>query len=77
MTNIVVAVGIGMGLVFAIGVLAGITVMVAMAVRREDKHYTLTGEPPDVTARGVRRLVGVGLRDIVWPPPRDVDWTRR
>lgn len=66
--HIVVAIGIGMAFVFGTGVVLGILAMIAMAVRREDKGYTLTGEAPDSGARGVRRLTGVGLRDIIIPP---------
>jgi hypothetical protein len=69
MDRIMVAVAIGMGLVFCSGVILGILVMVAAAVRREDKRSTLTGRAPDAAARGVRRLTGVGLRDIVPPDP--------
>ena len=68
MNHIVVAMGIGMALVFGTGVVLGVFAMIAMAVRREDKGYTLTGQAPDSGARGVRRLTGVGLRDIVFPP---------
>jgi hypothetical protein len=69
MDRIVVAVAIGMGLVFGTGIMAGIVAMIAAAVRREDRRYTLTGRAPDAAARGVRRLAGVGLRDIT--PPDD------
>lgn len=74
MDRIMVAVAIGMGLVFGSGVMLGIIAMIAVAVRREDKRYTLTRQPPDVAARGVRRLVGVGLRDI---KPSDAGQVRR
>ncbi len=67
MEHIVVAVGIGMALAFGAGVVLGIMMMVSMAVRREDRRYTLTGPPPDVVARGVRRLTRLGLRDIIPP----------
>src|SRR5690349_2409314 len=67
MDRIMLAVAIGMILVFGTGFLAGIIAMVAMAVRREDRGHSLTGEPPGAAARGVRRLVGVGLRDIAAP----------
>ncbi|MBV9092692.1 MAG: hypothetical protein JO132_02265 [Streptosporangiaceae bacterium] len=70
MDRIMVAVAIGMALVFAIGVMAGVVFMVAIAIRNEDRWWTLTGESPYVAARGVRRLSGVGLRDIT---PRDAD----
>ncbi len=69
MDRIVVAVAIGMGLVFCTGIMVGIVAMIATAVRREDRRSTLTSTPPGAAARGVRRLAGVGLRDIV--PPAD------
>jgi hypothetical protein len=65
--HIVVAVGIAMAVVFGTGVMLGIIVMIAMAIRREDSRYTLTGQPSDTAARGVRRLIRVGLRDIIVP----------
>ena len=64
MDRIMVAVAIGMALVFGTGVLVGVIAMVAMAIRREDKLGTLTRQPPDILARGARRLNGLGLRDI-------------
>jgi hypothetical protein len=67
MDRILVAVAIGMGLVFGTGMMVGVVAMIAMAVRREDRRYTLTGNAPDAAARGVRRLAGVGLRDIISP----------
>jgi ABC-type nickel/cobalt efflux system permease component RcnA len=62
--TVAVAVSLGTGLM--IGVIA----MVAMAVRREDTQYSLTRQAPGVMARGVRRLTGVGLRDITPPVER-------
>ncbi|MFI5067595.1 MAG: hypothetical protein ACHP9Z_26940 [Streptosporangiales bacterium] len=62
-----VAVGIGMALVFVIGVVLGIVVMISRGVRREDRRHTLTGPPRDAAARGVRRLTRLGLRDIIPP----------
>lgn len=70
MDRIMVAVAIGMGLVFGTGMMVGIVAMIAMAVRREDRRYTLTGRAPDAAARGVRRLTAVGLRDIIPPEER-------
>jgi Flp pilus assembly protein protease CpaA len=67
MDRIMVAVAIGAALVFATGVMAGIMTVVALTVRREDRRHTLTSEPPSAVARGVRRLAGVGLRDISRP----------
>ena len=68
MVHIVVAVGIGMALAFDLGAVLGIMVMISMGVRREDRRYTLTGPPPDVVTRGVRRLTRLGLRDIIILP---------
>lgn len=46
------------------GVLSGVIVVVALAVRREDRRYSLIGEAPDRLSRGARRLNGVGRRDL-------------
>ena len=58
----VVVMAIGLSLVT--GLVIGITAIVALAVRREDRLYSLTRQAPGVAARGVRRLTGVGLRDV-------------
>jgi len=57
---VVVVIGASLGMGLTIGVIA----MVAMAVRREDRQYSLTRQAPGIAARGVRRLTGVGLRDV-------------
>ena len=57
---VVVAIGLSLGT----GLVVGIIAVVAMAVRREDRQYSLTRQAPGVAARGVRRLTGVGLRDV-------------
>lgn len=57
---VVVAIGLSLGTGLVIGIIA----IVAMAVRREDRQYSLTRQAPGVAARGVRRLTGVGLRDV-------------
>jgi len=57
---VVVAIGLSLGTGLVIGIIA----IVAMAVRREDRQYSLTRQAPGVAARGVRRLIGVGLRDV-------------
>jgi hypothetical protein len=72
--RITVAEAIGTALVFAIGVVLGVIAMISMASNREDRLGTLTRQPPDVLARGARRLNGVGLRDIT---PRDAQDVRR
>ena len=74
MDRIMVAVAIGMALVFATGVILGFLVTISMASNREDRLGTLTRQPPDATARGARRLYGLGLRDIT---PRDTGKVRR
>ena len=74
MDRIMVAVAIGMALAFAVGAVLGVIVMVSMASNREDRLGTLTRQPPDVLARGARRLIGLGLRDIT---PRDTEDVRR
>ncbi len=74
MDRIMVAVAIGMALAFAIGAVLGVIAMVSMASNREDRLGTLTRQPPDVLARGARRLTGLGLRDIT---PRDTEDARR
>jgi hypothetical protein len=51
--------------VFLGGVAIGIVGLVALGVRREDHRKSLTdGEVPGRLARSVRRLNGVGLRDL-------------
>ena len=57
---VVVAIGLSLGMGLVIGIIA----IVAMAVRREDRQYSLTRQAPGISARGVRRLTGVGLRDV-------------
>ena len=46
-----------------LAVLVGLGV-VAVAVRREDRRFTLVGDAPDMLSRGARRLNGVGRRDL-------------
>ena len=50
--------------VFIAGLAVGVFVIIAIAVRREDRHYTLAGEAPDRLSRSTRRLTGVGRRDL-------------
>jgi hypothetical protein len=49
---------------FLAGVVTGAIALVAFAVRREDRQYSLIGEAPDRLSRGARRLNGVGRRDL-------------
>lgn len=46
-----------------LAVLMGLGV-VAFAVRREDRRFTLVGDAPDIFSRSARRLNGVGRRDL-------------
>jgi len=58
--------GFGIPLIVALflgGVVTGVITVVALAVRREDRRYSLTGAAPDRMSRSARWLTGVGLRD--------------
>ena len=65
----VIAIGISLGA----GLVTGVFAMVAVVVRREDRQYSLTRPARGMAARGVRRLTGVGMRDVtppaIWGPP--------
>jgi hypothetical protein len=50
--------------VFIAGVVLGFVVVVAIAVRREDRRCTLAVDAPDRLSRTTRRLTGVGRRDL-------------
>ena len=47
---------------FAVGALAGITGVVALAIRREDRNHTLTPDAPDPVTHAGRRLTGLHVR---------------
>jgi hypothetical protein len=49
---------------FIAGVVIGVIAVVAIAVRREDRRYTLAVDAPDRMSRTTRRLTGVGRRDL-------------
>ena len=49
---------------FLAGVVTGVIVVVALAVRREDRRYSLHDEAPDRLSKGARTLNGVGRRDL-------------
>jgi hypothetical protein len=72
--RIMVAVSIGMALVFATGVILGFLVTISLASNREDRQGTLTQQAPGAAARGARRLFRLGLRTIA---PRDTGQVRR
>ena len=46
-----------------VAVIVGLGV-VAFAVRREDRRFTLASDAPDMLSRSARRLNGVGRRDV-------------
>ncbi len=46
--------------VFLGGVVLGVVAMVAVAVRKEDRRYSLSGAAPGAAARGARWLTGFG-----------------
>lgn len=50
--------------VFVFGIVLGVIAVVAVAVRREDRRYTLAGEAPDRLSRNTRRLTGLARRDL-------------
>ena len=52
------------------GVATGVIAVVALAVRREDHRFSLSGVAPGRLASSVRRLNGVGRRGL--PPAREL-----
>jgi len=50
--------------VFIAGIVMGVIAVIAVAVRREDRRYTLAADAPDRLSRNARRLTGVGRRDL-------------
>ena len=50
--------------VFLSGMLMGVIAVIAIAVRREDRRYTLAVEAPDRLSRNARRLTGVRRQDL-------------
>ncbi|MCW2934056.1 MAG: hypothetical protein JWM19_5018 [Actinomycetia bacterium] len=57
------AAGIILLIIFLAGVIIGVIVIVSRAFVREDKHYSVKGDPPDNACGGARRLVGFSHRD--------------
>jgi hypothetical protein len=54
------------------GIVIGVAVVVAWAVRREDRRYSLFDSAPGRLATGARRLNGVAVRDLDSDPLRPV-----
>jgi len=61
MAGVVIAVAVA---VFVGGIVVGVIAVVAVAVHREDRRYTLAVDAPDRLSRNTRRLTGVGRRDL-------------
>ena len=54
--------------VFLGGVALGVVAMVAVAVRKEDRQYSLSGSAPGAAARGARWLTGFGSAGSHYQP---------
>lgn len=59
---------------FLSGIPIGVITIVSLASRGEDARYSLDGEAPSATYRGVRRLVGAWVRG---PGFRPMGWVRQ
>jgi hypothetical protein len=55
--------------IFLCGVTGGALVIMSMAIKREDRRFSVTRSAPDTVARGTRMLTGLGSRDC-GPPER-------
>jgi hypothetical protein len=53
---------------FGAGIVIGVITMVAVAIRREDKRYSLSGAAPGPVANGVRWLTGLGSAGTHYQP---------
>ncbi len=61
MAGVVVPIAVA---VFLAGVVLGVIAVVAIAIRREDRRYTLAVDAPDRLSRSARGLTGVRRRDL-------------
>ena len=76
MAGTVVAVAVALTLA---GVAAGVIAVVALAVRREDRWYSLPEDAPNLMSKTARRLNGVGRRGLdaeFFPVGRPVEHDR-
>jgi len=64
MAGVTDAVAVVLLVFFVTGIIVAVMVLAAWAIRREDRGLTLTGKAPNPLARGVRRLMGVGLWNV-------------
>jgi hypothetical protein len=53
---------------FGAGIVLGVIAAVAVAIRREDRRYSLSGAAPDPVAGGVRWLTGFGSAGTHYRP---------
>ena len=60
MSGSVAAAGFFFLAIFLGGVTIGVVAMVALAVRREDRRFSLSGAAPGAAARGARRVTRFG-----------------
>jgi hypothetical protein len=49
---------------FVLGAIMTVLIVAAWAIRHEDKKLTLTGKAPNRLFSGVRRVMGVGQRNV-------------
>ena len=49
---------------FLAGITAGVLLVVAREIRREDRNFSLREEAPNLMSRGTRKLTGVGSRGL-------------
>jgi hypothetical protein len=49
---------------FVLGAIMTVMVVASWAIRREDRKLTLTSKAPNRLLSGVRRVMGVGQRDV-------------
>jgi|HubBroStandDraft_2_1064218.scaffolds.fasta_scaffold3551101_1 hypothetical protein len=52
------------GTLFLCGIVVGIYAVMAVAIRREDRHNTLPVAAPDRISSSTRRLNGLACRDL-------------
>jgi hypothetical protein len=62
--GVVVVAAVSVFAVFVSGGIVAVMSLAAVAIRREDRSLTLTEQAPNWLLRGVRRLMGVGLRNV-------------
>jgi len=61
MSSVVVAVTVAL---FLGGIVTGGIAVMALAIRREERRYSLVREAPDRLSRSARRLTGMGGRGL-------------